>query len=60
MFDLEKYINDESEIDDFIKVALIHYQFETINPFLDGNGRVGRMLILSYLMSKGKLDYPCL
>ena len=60
MSDLEKYINDDSKIDDLIKAALIHYQFETIHPFLDGNGRVGRMLILSYLISKNKLDYPCL
>ena len=60
MSDLEKYINDDSEIDDLIKIALIHYQFETIHPFLDGNGRVGRVLILSYLISKGKLNYPCL
>ena len=60
MSDLEKYINEDSEIDDLIKAALIHYQFETIHPFLDGNGRVGRMLILSYLISKSKLDYPCL
>jgi len=60
MSDLEKYINDDYPIDDLIKIALIHYQFETIHPFLDGNGRVGRVLILSYLVSKGKLDYPCL
>ena len=59
MSDLEKYINDDIQVDDLIKIALIHYQFETIHPFLDGNGRVGRVLILSYLMSKGKLDYPC-
>ncbi len=60
MSDLEKYINDDYPIDDLIKIALIHYQFETIHPFLDGNGRVGRVLILSYLINKGKLDYPCL
>ena len=60
MSDLEKYINEDSQVDDLIKIALIHYQFETIHPFLDGNGRVGRVLILSYLYSKGKLSYPCL
>lgn len=60
MADLEKYINDETPTNELIKIALIHYQFETIHPFLDGNGRVGRVLILVYLMSKGKLNYPCL
>ena len=60
MKDLEKYINEDSQLDDLIKIALIHYQFETIHPFLDGNGRVGRVLILSYLINKGKLDCPCL
>ena len=59
MSKLEKYINDDSELDDLIKVALIHYQFETIHPFLDGNGRIGRMLIVLYLISKKKLKYPC-
>ena len=44
-------------IDDIIE---FHYRFECIHPFQDGNGRVGRMLILSYLISKNKLDYPCL
>ena len=60
MSELEKYINDDNNIDDLIKIALIHYQFETIHPFLDGNGRIGRMLIILYLIYKNKLNYPCL
>lgn len=60
MMDLENYINDNFEVDDLIKVALIHYQFETIHPFLDGNGRIGRMLIILYLVNQKKLKYPCL
>lgn len=58
--DLEKYINDDDELDVLIRVALIHYQFETIHPFLDGNGRVGRLLITLYLMEKGVLTTPAL
>jgi Fic family protein len=58
--DLEKYINGDDELDVLIRVALIHYQFETIHPFLDGNGRVGRLLITLYLMEKGVLTTPAL
>lgn len=60
MSDLEKYINEENSLDALIEAALIHYQFETIHPFLDGNGRVGRILITLYLISKNKIKYPSL
>lgn len=59
MSDLEKYINqDECDIDALIRVALIHYQFETIHPFIDGNGRIGRMLIVLYLIKEGLIKFP--
>ncbi len=60
MSNLEKYINSDNELDLLIQAALIHYQFETIHPFLDGNGRVGRLLITLFLMEKKRLNTPAL
>lgn len=60
MSDLEKYINGDDNLDTLIRAALIHYQFETIHPFLDGNGRVGRLLITLFLMEKKVLTTPAL
>ena len=56
--DLERYMNEGDDYDPLIRIALIHYQFETIHPFLDGNGRVGRLMILLYLMEVGLISKP--
>jgi len=62
MTDLERFINDDQlfDADPLIKMALIHYQFESIHPFYDGNGRTGRIVNVLYLVKEGLLDIPVL
>jgi len=57
---LERYINDENDIDPLINMAIIHHQFESIHPFYDGNGRTGRIINILYLILKDLLDIPIL
>jgi Fic family protein len=62
MENLEQYINDDSldDLDHLVKMAIIHFQFESIHPFYDGNGRTGRIINILYLCLKGLLDNPIL
>ncbi|WP_066893465.1 Fic family protein [Clostridium nigeriense] len=59
MSNLEKYINEPTDnLNDIVRIAIIHAQFETIHPFLDGNGRIGRILVPLYLYDKGVISSP--
>ncbi|OGT42066.1 MAG: addiction module protein [Gammaproteobacteria bacterium RIFCSPHIGHO2_12_FULL_40_19] len=57
---LEKYLHADDSIDPLIKLAILHYQFEAIHPFVDGNGRTGRIINILFLIEKGLLDSPIL
>lgn len=57
---LEQYLNEDSQTDPLVKMAIIHYQFESIHPFYDGNGRTGRILNVLYLIKEGLIDSPIL
>ena len=58
--DLEQFLNEDVPLPVLIRCALLHYQFETIHPFLDGNGRLGRLLAVFYLVQQEVLPQPLL
>jgi Fic family protein len=58
--DLEQFLNEDAPLPVLVRCALVHYQFETIHPFLDGNGRLGRLLAVFYLVQQGVLPQPLL
>lgn len=60
MSNLEKFIYENHELDPLVKLAIIHYQFEAIHPFYDGNGRTGRIINILFLLNEGLLDFPVL
>ena len=60
LLNLERFIQNGDKMDPLVKMALLHYQFEAIHPFLDGNGRTGRIINILYLIQQGLLDLPVL
>lgn len=58
--DLERFVHEPPTMPPLVQAALLHYQFETIHPFLDGNGRLGRLLIVFFLVDRGRLPAPLL